>query len=80
MLDYQKSMNYSGDFAFGRYNLGNLYLNLKKPEKAVENYRAAIRIDDQFFPAKVNLAMLYNQMGRNDEAEELVARGHRGHG
>ena len=72
LLDYRNSMNYSGDFAFGRYNLGNLCLNLKNAEKAVENYQAAIRIDDQFFPAKVNLAMLYNQMGRNDEAEELL--------
>ena len=69
---YQESMKYSGDFAFGRYNLGNLYLNLQESQKAVENYRAAIHIDNQFFPAKVNLAMLYNQMGRNDEAEMLL--------
>jgi tetratricopeptide (TPR) repeat protein len=69
---YQKSMDYSGDFAFARYNLANLYRNLGKSERAVENYRAAFRIDNQFFPAKVNLAMLYNQMGRNDEAEVLL--------
>jgi tetratricopeptide (TPR) repeat protein len=70
--EYQQSLEYSADFAFGRYNLGNLYANLRQPEKAIENYRAAVRIDNQFYPAKVNLAMLFNQMGRKDEAEMLL--------
>jgi tetratricopeptide (TPR) repeat protein len=72
LAEYRRAMEYSADFAFGRYNLGNLYRSLKKPKKAVENYRAAIRIDSLFYPAKVNLAMLYNQMGRKDEAEVLL--------
>jgi tetratricopeptide (TPR) repeat protein len=71
--EYQGSMEYSADFAFGRYNLANLYVALKKPQKAIENYQAAIKIDDLFYPAKVNLAMLYNQMGKNDEAEKLLS-------
>jgi len=70
--EYQKSMQYSADFAFGRYNLGNLYVALSEPQKAVENFRAAIKIDNLFYPAKVNLAMLYNQMGQNNEAEILL--------
>jgi Tfp pilus assembly protein PilF len=70
--EYQKSMEYSADFAFGRYNLGNLYVALKQPQKAVESYRAAIKIDNLFYPAKVNLAMLYNQMGQNNEALTLL--------
>jgi tetratricopeptide (TPR) repeat protein len=72
LTDYQKSMEYSADFAFGRYNLANLYAALRQLEKAVENYRAAIKIDNLFYPAKVNLAMLYNQMGKNNEAEILL--------
>ena len=70
--EYRESMEYSADFAFGRYNLANLYVNLKQPEKAVESYKAAIKIDNLFYPAKVNLAMLYNQMGKNSEAETLL--------
>ena len=70
--EYQKSMEYSADFAFGRYNLANLYAALKQPQKAVENYRAAIKIDNLFYAAKVNLAMLYNQMGQNNEALTLL--------
>jgi Tfp pilus assembly protein PilF len=31
-----------------------------------------IKIDNLFYPAKVNLAMLYNQMGKNSEAENLL--------
>jgi Tfp pilus assembly protein PilF len=72
LLEFQQAMEYSADFAFGRYNLANLYASLKKPQLAIDNYKAAIRIDYQFYPAKVNLAMLYNQMGQNDKAEELL--------
>jgi Tfp pilus assembly protein PilF len=69
--EYVSAMEYSGDFAFGRYNLGNLYSSLKKTGKAIENYEAAIKIDNLFYPAKVNLAMLYNSLGDNDSAEKL---------
>jgi Tfp pilus assembly protein PilF len=72
LADHRKSMEYSADFAFGRYNLGNLYAALKQTEESVKNYRAAIKIDNLFYPAKVNLAMLYNQMGKNDQAEILL--------
>jgi tetratricopeptide (TPR) repeat protein len=79
LLEYQKSMEYSADFAFARYNLGNLYANLAQPEKAIDHYRAALRIDNQFYPAGVNLAMLYNQMGRKDETEILLREVVAGH-
>jgi predicted CXXCH cytochrome family protein len=72
LLEYEQAMEYSGDFAFGRYNLANLYVSLKKLELAIENYKAALGIDGQFYPAKVNLAMLYNQMGQNDKTEKLL--------
>jgi tetratricopeptide (TPR) repeat protein len=72
LYEFQQAMEYSADFAFGRYNLGNLYASLKEPELAVQNYQAAIGIDDQFYPAKVNLATLYNQIGQNDKAEMLL--------
>ena len=72
LREYQAAMEYAADFAYARYNLGNLYTSMHQPEKAIKNYRAAIRIDDQFYPAKVNLAMLYNQEGQNDEAESLL--------
>jgi tetratricopeptide (TPR) repeat protein len=72
LREFEESMTYSADFAFGRYNLGNLYVALNRPERAVRNFQAAIKIDDLFYPAKVNLAMLYNQQGENDQAEVLL--------
>jgi tetratricopeptide (TPR) repeat protein len=72
LREYQAAMEYAADFAYARYNLGNLNASLHQPEKAIQDYRAAIRIDDQFYPAKVNLAMLYNQIGQKDEAESIL--------
>jgi tetratricopeptide (TPR) repeat protein len=70
LQEYVASMQYSGDFAFGRYNLANLYVALNQPEEAIRNYEAALKIDDLFYPAKVNLAMLYNGRGENEKAEK----------
>jgi tetratricopeptide (TPR) repeat protein len=72
LKEFVASMEYSGDFAFGRYNLGNLYVALNQPEEAIRNYLAAIKIDDLFYPAKVNLAMFYNKRGENDKAEKQL--------
>ncbi len=79
LKEFETAMEYSADFAFGRYNLANLYAALNQPEKAIQNYLAAIKIDALFYPAKVNLAMIYNQRGDNLKAEKLlrdVARTH----
>ncbi|MDX2443178.1 MAG: tetratricopeptide repeat protein [Bacteroidales bacterium] len=69
--EYREAMEYSGDFAASRHNLGNMYGNLGDSDKAIENYKEAIRIDDQFYPAKINLAMVYNRLGDNNKAEIL---------
>ena len=70
--EFVASMEYSADFSFGRYNLGNLYVAMNQPEEAIRNYLAAIKIDNLFYPAKVNLAMFYNQKGENGKAEVLL--------
>jgi Tfp pilus assembly protein PilF len=67
-------MYYSADFSFARFNLGNLYNTLGRQEDTVENYLAAIAIDNRFFPAQVNLAMFYNQNGENEKAEALLKK------
>ena len=69
--EYRQAMEYTGDFAASRHNLGNYFRNQGEIAKAIENYKAAIRIDNLFYPAKVNLAMIYNQQGDNDKAELL---------
>jgi len=72
LQEFEDAMNYSADFSFARFNLGNLYNSLGMQENAVTNYLAAIDIDNRFFPAQVNLSMLYNTRGENDKAEKLL--------
>ncbi len=63
-------------------NLGVLYFNLaqahygKAPDPrhldlAEQEYRTAFRIDPKFIPARINLAMFYDALGRKDDAEKL---------
>jgi predicted CXXCH cytochrome family protein len=72
LAEYREAMEYSLDFSFAGFNLGNLYSRLGELERAEQYYRLAIEIDDLFYPAKANLAVLYNSMGRNQEAEQLL--------
>ncbi len=70
--EYRQAMLYNADFAAQCFNLGNLASNLGNKQEAIEYYLQAIEIDDLFYPAKVNLAMAYNQAGKNDEARILL--------
>lgn len=72
LKEYIDATEYSLDFAFAGYNLGNLYARLGDVERAAVYYGAAIQIDDLFYPAKVNLAVIRNSQGRNEEAERLL--------
>ncbi len=70
--EYRQAMLYNADFAAQRYNLGNLAKDTGQPDKAVEYFQQAIAIDNQFFSAKVNLAMSYNSAGGNVRAGGLL--------
>jgi predicted CXXCH cytochrome family protein len=70
--EYRLSQEYVADFPAGLYNLGNLYSNLREPGKAEENYREALVIDHLFYPAKINLALLYSKQGKSESAEALL--------
>ncbi len=69
--EYKTAQEYVADFPTGRFNLGNYYSKLKDFPTAEENYLEAITIDNLFYPAKVNLAMIYYQQGKPGPAEKL---------
>ncbi len=69
--EYRISQEYVADFPMGRHNLGNYYLKMNDVDKAVENYREAITIDNLFYPAKINLAIIYYQQGKTEAASSL---------
>jgi predicted CXXCH cytochrome family protein len=72
--EYREAMEYTGEFAASRHNLGVIYQNLGKYAEAENNFLAAISIDDQFYPSMANLAVTYNFMGKNEEAEILLRK------
>lgn len=72
--DYRLSMEYMGDFASSRHNLGVMYGNMGDYASAIQNYREALRIDNLFYPSMLNLALIYNRQGKNDAAEKLLRR------
>lgn len=74
LKDYRASNEYSADFAASQMNLGNLAARLGNHDDAEAHYLRAIAIDDRFYPAMNNLALLYNSRGRNGEAEGLLRR------
>jgi len=72
LTEYREVMEYTGEFAASRHNLGSVYQNIGMNKEAEENFLAAIRIDDEFYPSMANLSVNYNQMGKNEEAEILL--------
>ena len=57
----------------GSYGLGQAYNKLERYDDAVLQFEAAIEKDDSFFSAHAELGYTYADMGRMDEAQELVA-------
>lgn len=70
--EYRRSQEYVADFPMGRHNLGNFYAKLGDIAMAEQNYREALVIDNLFYPAKSNLAIIYYQQGKTDAAETLL--------
>ncbi|TXT26620.1 MAG: hypothetical protein FD131_4126 [Rhodocyclaceae bacterium] len=65
------------DMPATQLNLGNLYLQLDKPEKALVHYRRALRQDPEFVAARLELAEWMANNHRFDEAETLLREGMR---
>ncbi len=84
LKDYIAGQVAVADQAAAHLNLGVLYFNLAQAhygspgapdprhlDLAEQEYRAALRIDPKFIPARINLAMFYDTLGRKDDAEKL---------
>jgi len=71
LKEYKNAMEYMADFPSSMFNLGIMYANTGKLNKAEAAYKEALRIDNKFYPVEVNLAMIYNREQRNTKAEAL---------
>ncbi|HUK20734.1 MAG TPA: tetratricopeptide repeat protein [Gemmatimonadales bacterium] len=78
LAEYRQAQWYNSDVPGGNLNLAILETALQQFDSALIHYHTAIRLDPDFLPARVNLGNLYNQLGRNADAErefrEAVAR------
>jgi predicted CXXCH cytochrome family protein len=69
--EYEDLQVATADRPGAHLNLGLLHASRKRLDLAEQSYQSAIRMDGNFMPARVNLANLFNQTGRNAEAERL---------
>jgi DNA-binding winged helix-turn-helix (wHTH) protein/tetratricopeptide (TPR) repeat protein len=59
--------------------LGNVYSGLGNMEKYLEQARAVMRLDPNFYPVYENLANAYEKLNRLDEAEEVLKQAEQRH-
>jgi len=88
--EFEKSMEYSADFSFGRYNLANVYAALNRPEEAIRNYKAAIDIEaetllrevieahPEIYDAAYSLGLLLVEMNKYAEAAVFLQKASEG--
>ncbi len=73
--EYIESQRYNADRAEARVNLGSFYMLRGKPEQAIAEMKAAIRLNPNFVPAYADLADVYRVQGRDAEGETILRDG-----
>ena len=74
LAEYLKSQQALDDQAAAHLNMAIVHADVGHTDLAVNEYRTALRIDPDFLPARINLAMLANRIGDNAEAEKHLRR------
>lgn len=72
--EYLTGLNAIADVPGSYLGLGVYHQQRGNTTKALEEYQIAIKLDPTFVPARVNLAYLYNQLGRKNDAEKEFLR------
>ncbi len=73
--EYVQSQNYNADRADARVNLGSFYANQGHVALAVNELRAAIKLQPSYIPAYVNLADVYRASGQDAAGERVLRTG-----
>ncbi|MBU2893610.1 hypothetical protein KO495_09790 [Colwellia sp. D2M02] len=73
--EYKQSQVYQAERGFSHTNLGNLALELNKPEQAKAHYLTAIEVENIFIPSYVNLADLYRTQGDEKSTQDILQQG-----
>ena len=75
LQEYIGTQAFSLDMPGAHLNLAVVYENTSRVVLAENHYRAALRIDPDFTPARANLARLLNAAARNAEAVTVLTEG-----
>ena len=75
--DFAAALELQPAFAPALVNVGNLLLESGDVEGAIVNYEAALRSDDHYRVAHLNLGVAYKKLGRHAEAVREFRRADR---
>jgi len=74
LIAYQKALAVRADFPGGQLEKGVYYEKIGQPNRAEQAYLRAIKIDNYFNMARMNLANLYYRQGKLEEAEQVFLK------
>ncbi|MFZ2970313.1 MAG: tetratricopeptide repeat protein, partial [Minisyncoccia bacterium] len=72
---YNKIISIEGNNSFAYNNIGNIYSIKKDCANAESYFRKAIEIDPGSIPSYSNLALMFDENNRKDEAIEVLKQG-----
>ncbi len=74
LKEYLTSVLSRPDQWSSHYNLGNVYLSLGNPPKAIASFETALKIEPRAVPALVNESMAYAQLKETKKADESLQK------
>ncbi|MEO0475716.1 MAG: tetratricopeptide repeat protein [Planctomycetota bacterium] len=75
IAEYRKTQRVSEDTAAATMNLGTLAYRMRDFTQAIQQFNRVLQIDPSFYPAYANLATMYADAERFEEAHRLLDRG-----
>jgi len=72
LQEYIAAMEYSGDFAFGRYNLAMLYNGRGENDKAERLFRDVVAKHPELYDVAYSLGLLLAEMGKHKEGRWVI--------
>jgi Flp pilus assembly protein TadD len=73
--EYEKAQWVNADHPSAHLNLGILYVNQRKWNKAEAEYKTSFHLDPNFVQGYINLADLYRYQGKDEEGEKILRAG-----
>ncbi|ALM51700.1 tetratricopeptide repeat protein [Halomonas huangheensis] len=73
--DYERRLREGADLPGNRLNLAVLLARTAREDEAIEQYRAALKMDPYFLPARANMVTLLSGEGDVEEARDVLQEG-----